>query len=622
MRLFPKALDPSHFLIVGLLAVSLSTIAQHGYWQQHVSYQMEIDMDVEKHQFAGKQKLVYTNNSPDTLTRVYYHLYFNAFQPGSMMDIRSRTLPDPDPRVGDRISKLKPEEIGYHTVQSLSQNGKYAEFKVQGTILEVKLPEPILPGAKSEFLMDFYSQVPLQVRRSGRDNAQGIDFSMTQWYPKLAEYDHEGWHPDPYVGREFFGVFGDFDVKISIDKKYVIGGTGYLQNPNEIGHGYQEQGVEVMQPLGDKLTWHFVAPQVHDFAWAADPDFIHDIQYVPNGPTLHFFYQEDTTGNWLKLQQDMVKAWQIMDSKFGKYPYKQFSTIQGGDGGMEYPMATLISSGRAYGGLLSVTVHEAFHNWYYGVLATNESKYPWMDEGFTSYAQDHVLNALNDYKNPNPHLGDVQRMADLYANGLQEPLTTHADHFQTNYCYGVSSYSKGSVFLMQLEYIIGKYDFWKGMKRYFNTWKFKHPTPNDFIRVMEKQSGLELNWFMDLWVGTTQHIDYSIKEVDKEKKGLTSIVLEKIGALPMPLDILVEDKDGNQIWYYIPVGLMRGEKPLEAGQEGRRILPDWEWTNPTYTFDIDLKRKHIKSIEIDPSTRMADLNNINGVYPFPKERKK
>lgn len=605
-----------------LTLFALSAVAQHGYWQQHASYQMEIDMDVEKHQFAGKQKLVYTNNSPDTLTRVFYHLYFNAFQPGSMMDIRSRTLPDPDPRVGDRISKLKPEEIGYHNIKSLKQDGRDLEYKVQGTVLEVELAKPILPGGKSEFLMDFYSQVPLQVRRSGRDNAQGIDFSMTQWYPKMAEYDFEGWHSDPYVGREFYGVFGDFDVKISIDKKYILGGTGYLQNPNEIGHGYEEQGAEVKQPLGDKLTWHFVAPQVHDFAWAADPDFIHDVQYVPNGPTLHFLYQEDTTGFWMKLQKEMITAWQIMDDKFGKYPYKQFSTIQGGDGGMEYPMATLIQTGgRSFGSLLSVTVHEAFHNWYYGVLATNEAKYPWMDEGFTSYAQDYVLNALRDFKNPNPHLGDVERLAGLHANGLQEPLTTHADHFQTNYCYGVSSYSKGSVFLMQLEYIMGEDAFWKGMKRYFNTWKFKHPHPNDFIRVMEKTSGLELNWFMDLWVGTTQHIDYSIEELDKEKKGRTAITLKRLGQLPMPLDIKVVDKDGNESWYYIPVGLMRGEKPAEKGQEGRIILSDWEWTNPTYTFELDIKKRKIESIVIDPSTRLADLNNTNGIYPFPKDRK-
>jgi aminopeptidase N len=288
---------------------------------------------------------------------------------------------------------------------------------------------------------------------------------------------------------------------------------------------------------------------------------------------------------------------------------------------MEYPMATLITSGRTYGGLLSVTIHEAFHNWYYGVLATNEGKYPWMDEGFTSYAQDHVLNALNGYAEDNPHFGDVKRLADLHANGLQEPLSTPADHFQTNYCYGISSYVKGSLFLMQLEYIIGNEAFWKGMKRYFNEWGFKHPAPNDFIRVMEKQSGLELNWFMDLWVGTTQHIDYSIEELDREKKGRTTIVLNRVGSLPMPLDIKVVDKDGNVNWFYIPVGLMRGEKPADKGQEGRTILADWEWTSPTYSFTLDIKKQKIESIGIDPSTRLADLNNINGIYPFPKERK-
>ena len=610
-------------LIFPMLLVFLTVdgFAQNGYWQQHASYQMEIDMDAAKHQLSGKQKLVYTNNSPDTLTKVFYHLYFNAFQPGSMMDVRSRTIRDADPRVADRISKLTPEEIGYHRIARLTQDGATLKHHVQGTILEVELAKPILPGNKSEFLMDFNSQVPLQIRRSGRDNAQGIEYSMTQWYPKMAEYDYEGWHADPYVGREFYGVWGDFDVKISIDKKYVIGGTGYLQNPNEIGHGYQALGTEVKQPLGEKLTWHFVAPQVHDFAWAADPDYIHDTKQVPNGPTLHFLYQPDTAGHWAKLQNEMVEAFQIMSDKFGKYPYLQFSTIQGGDGGMEYPMATLVTSGRTYGGLLSVTVHEAFHNWYYGVLATNEAKYPWMDEGFTSYAQDHVLNALGGNKEANPHYGDLQRLAELHANGAEEPLTTHADHYQTNYCYGVSSYSKGAVFLMQLEYIVGKEAFWKGMMRYFNEWKFKHPTPNDFLRVMEKTSGLELSWFMDLWVGTTQFIDYSIEVIEKEKKGMTVIELKRNGQLPMPLDIRVVDKDGKVNWYYIPVGLMRGEKLADDNQSGRVLLPDWEWTHPTYEFEIDLKKRKIESITIDPSSRLADLNSTNGVYPFPKERK-
>ncbi len=422
---------------IALLLITASASAQHGYWQQHASYQMEIDMDAVKHQFSGKQKLVYSNNSPDTLTRVFYHLYFNAFQPGSMMDVRSQNLPDADPRVADRISKLAPGEIGYHKIEKLTQDGAALKYHVQGTVLEIDLVKPILPGGNSEFLMDFNSQIPLQVRRSGRDNSQGIDYSMTQWYPKMAEYDYEGWHSDPYVGREFYGVWGDFDVKISIDKKYVLGGTGYLQNPSEIGHGYQAPGVK--QPLGEKLTWHFVAPQVHDFAWAADSDYEHHLTQVPNGPTLHFLYLPDTTGNWLRLQNEFTGAFSLMMDKFGKYPYKQFSVIQGGDGGMEYPMATLITSGRSYGGLLSVTVHEAFHNWYYGVLATNELKYPWMDEGFTSYAQDYVLNQLRENPVDNPFISDIKRLADLHLNGLQEPLSTHADHFQTNYCYGIQS---------------------------------------------------------------------------------------------------------------------------------------------------------------------------------------
>ena len=196
-------------------------------WQQRVKYTMDIDMNVQTNQFTGKQKLEYSNNSPDTLTRVFYHLYFNAFQPNSMMDARSRILgqtffgnqQDWDPRVKDRILNLKPDEIGYHKIISLKMNGRSQQFVMQETILEVKLDKPILPKSKVVFEMEFESQVPLQVRRSGRDNpATRVRYSMSQWYPKICEYDYEGWHPTPYVAREFYGVWGDFDVTITIDK--------------------------------------------------------------------------------------------------------------------------------------------------------------------------------------------------------------------------------------------------------------------------------------------------------------------------------------------------------------------------------------------------------------------
>jgi hypothetical protein len=331
-------------------------IGQSDRWQQRVKYTMNIDMNVQTNRFAGKQKLEYTNNSADTLTRVFYHLYFNAFQPGSMMDTRSRRQgamnagggrADWDQRVKDRISNLKPDEIGYQKILSLKMNGVAQSFKVDETILEVKLSKPVLPRAKVVFDMEFEAQVPLQVRRSGRDNPTSkVRYTMTQWYPKICEYDYEGWHPTPYVGREFYGVWGDFDVSISIDKKYILGGTGYLQNANQIGYGYETKGAKVNRPVGDKLTWKFIAPNVHDFAWAADPDFIHKSKLVRDSLTLHLLYKptNESAADWEQVLVDAEKVLPFIEKNFGHYPYKQFSFIHGGDGGMEYPMATMNGS--------------------------------------------------------------------------------------------------------------------------------------------------------------------------------------------------------------------------------------------------------------------------------------
>ena len=262
----------------GLSAYTHSAFAQGNtsYWQQNADYKMDIQMDVESYQYKGTQEITYTNNSPDTLKQVFYHLYFNAFQPDSEMDVRSRTIVDPDSRVGDRISKLSPSEIGYIKPTLLTQDGVASNYTIKGTIMEVKLPKPILPGENTIFNMEWDAQVPLQVRRSGRTSSEGVALTMTQWYPKLAEYDFEGWHADPYIAREFHGVWGDYDVTITIDASYTIGGTGYLQNPAEVGHGYTVPGLKPMPPVKGKYTWHFLAPKVHDFAWAADPDYIHD----------------------------------------------------------------------------------------------------------------------------------------------------------------------------------------------------------------------------------------------------------------------------------------------------------------------------------------------------------
>ena len=579
------------------------------YWQQHVDYKMEIDMNVNTYQYKGKQTLVYTNNSPDILNKVFYHLYFNAFQPGSDMDVRSRAISDPDRRVKDRISKLNPSEIGYINVSSLKQNGKALTYETVGTILEVNLAKPIQPGTSVTFTMEFEGQVPVQIRRSGRNNKEGVALSMAQWYPKLAEYDFEGWHADSYIAREFYGVWGSFDVKITIDKNYVIGGTGYLQNPNEIGHGYETKIVK--QPKDDKLTWHFIAPNVHDFMWAADPEYIHDKMQVPNGPMLHFFYKntlvEDKKKNWKALQPKTVELMKYYSEHIGKYPYKQYTVIQGGDGGMEYAMSTLITGDRDLNSLISVTGHEMAHTWFQFLLATNESKHEWMDEGFTSYINSVAMNDIMERNNPHPTEKAYKSYIKMVLSGKEQPLTTHADRYEYNSSYGTSAYSKGSVFLSQLGYVIGEDNLKQTLKKYYNDFHFKHPTPNDFIRSAEKVSGLELDWYLTDFAQTTNTIDYGVKDV--AGKGNTSTIsLERIGIMPMPLDIEVEYSDGVKELFYIPLQMMRGEKP---GNSKRTVLKDWTWANPSYKFTINRTREEIVSVTIDPKNKMADINKYN-----------
>ena len=596
-------------ILLCLVCVCIKSHGQDYRWQQRVEYAMNVRLDAKTNKVAGDQKLIYYNNSPDTLTKVYYHLYFNAFQPGSMMDVRSRNLPDPDRRVMDRISKLTDNEIGYQHVVTLKQDGKDVTYHVEGTVMEVTLNRPMLPKSKSVFEMKFESQVPIQIRRSGRNNREGIAYSMTQWYPKIAEYDFQGWHAYQYVAREFHSPWGDFDVNITIDPTFIIAGTGKLQNPDKIGYGYEKSGATFKRPDGE-LTWHFMAKDVIDFAWTADPDYTHDKAQVPNGPELHFFYQknEKTADNWKKMEDAAVKTFQYLNEHFGKYPFDTYSIIQGGDGGMEYPMCTLIMGEGGYGSIAGTMSHEVAHSWYQMALASNESLYSWMDEGFTDFASSEAGELI--FNSINPHAGSYTGYFGLVASGQQEPISQHADHYTTNRAYSTGAYSMGAIFLHQLKYLIGTDNFYKGMKRYYNTWKMKHPEPNDFIRVMEKTSGLQLHWYLRYWINTTKRIDYGISSIVAQDNA-TFVTLDRIGEFPMPIDLVVTYKDGTQELYYIPMNELLGNKPIEDTTMQRTDLPTWPWVNPNYTLKIGRKSEDIESLEIDPTQRMADINRKN-----------
>ena len=602
-------MNKNTYLLLVLMSCSvLSAQNNFEYWQQHVDYKMDVTVEVTSNTYSGTQKLIYTNNSPEALNVVFYHLYYNAFQPGSEMDIRSITISDPDSRVDNRISKLQKDDYGFMNVLSLNQNNVPVSFNVAGTVLEVQLNTPIKSGESVVFDLVFEAQVPPVIRRAGKNSKENVALSMAQWYPKMAEYDFEGWHADPYISREFHGVWGDFDVKLTIDKNYTVGGTGYLQNPAEVGHGY---GQKTTKEKADVLTWHFVAPNVHDFTWAADPNFTHDTLQVPDGPVLHFLYKNSLDKkykeNWKELQPMASEIIQHYSKTVGEYPYKQYSIIQGGDGGMEYGMCTLITGERPFESLVGVTAHEIGHTWFQFLLASNESRHPWLDEGFAEYTCTFIENTLLGKENKDPLRGSYNRYIDLALSGMEQPMSTHADRFKYNSSYSTSTYRKGALLLAQLKYIIGKKDFDETLKRYFKDWAFKHPTPNDFIRCAEKTSGIELEWFLTDWTQTVNTIDYAIIDVNSLGSGV-EINLERIGLMPMPVEVEVLLKDGKRLNYYIPLRMMRGEKPLESDA---RLLEDWAWAYPTYSFTIEATESEIKTVTIDVKNETADVNKEN-----------
>ncbi|GGE92356.1 Peptidase family M1 [Chishuiella changwenlii] len=610
-------------LLICIFLVQFSFAQRKGYWQQEVDYKMEIDMKEKAYQYDGKMQLKYTNNSGQSLNKVYFHLYFNAFQPGSMMDNRLQNIPDPDkrmatnlgtkdnPKYESRISTLKPDQIGYQKVTSLKQDGKVVSYKVDGTILEVTLAKPIAEGKTSTFEMVWNAQVPEQIRRSGRNSKDGVEFSMAQWYPKMAEFDPEGWHLDEYIGREFFAPFGNFDVTINIGKDYVIGASGELQNPNNV-KGYVKN--PTIKEQNGKVSWNFKAENIHDFVWAADKEFIVEHAKSKHGVNVYLVYQDnDSSTAWREAMPYALGFFDYNSEHFGQYPWKNYSIIQGGDGGMEYGTATLIAGGKNLESLIGTIFHEAAHSWYQQLFGINETYNEWFDEGFTSYVEQMAhLNVVEKLKvmpsNPNP---DAYRgYIALALSGKEEPASLLADYYNTNYAYSLEAYYKGQVLAIQLGYIIGNDNLNKTFLQFYDQWKFKHPSGNDFKRVAEEVSGINLKWYFNLFINTTRKIDYAIEGVNGN-----TIKLVNNSDFAMPIDLLVEYTDGTKELFYIPLREMRGEKPEENLVEykgaKRTILEDWFWTKPTYEVKTS---KEVKKATIDPTKRLADVNDKNNVF--------
>ena len=600
------------FILFSLI-FSLSSAQQNAYYQQSAKYKMDIDVDAENFTYQGKQTLTYTNNSPDELKVVYFHLYWNAFKAGSMMDQRvGGQGKNGDSRLQkdgiSRLASIPKTEEGAQNIHWIKQNGKDLKFEIQETIMKVELATPIKPNSSTTFTMDWDAVIPMQIRRSGRNNREGIDMTVTQWYPKIAEYDYDGWATFDYVGREFHAPFSDFEVNIKIDKNYVIGAGGILENPLEV-KGYDEKAT-IKTDDKNKATWKWSAKNMLDFAWAADKDYTVENFTVLDGPKVYYVYQKsDKTKLWSDSKPYITQFFQLMNATFGRYTYPTYSFIQGGDGGMEYGMCTMmLGEANSLEGLLGLMVHEGGHSWNQQIMAYNESMRPWMDEGFTSYYENLVMHQILPPKvaTANPFVGTLNAYRNFVKRGIEEPAVWFGDHHDNGGAYSFASYVKGELFLVQLGYIMGEQNLSVTMKEFYNTWKLKHPTDRDLMHIAQKVSGMDLKWFQNYWINTTKTIDYGIKEV-KYDANSTTVTLVNNGNIPMPIDFSILTKDKKVINYQIPLNMTHVWKKKDIYGDFT-TLNYWPWTQKEYTFTIPYNKSQISTLGIDFSQRLADVN--------------
>ncbi len=607
------------------------------YWQQDVHYTIDAAINDEKDEITGSETLEYFNNSPDELNTVYFHLYQNAFQPGSYAHALELVN-----NQETTFGKYEANKMGT-LIDEFKIAGEVVEYTIDNTILIAKLKTPIKPNSSVIFSIKFrtYWDNGSMRRRFKTFKSDGDykHFDGVHWYPRICVYDRKfGWETDQHLGKEFYGDYGVYDVKLNFPSNYVVEATGAIQNENEVLPTELRKAIDIsnysevvkdamgrMQIKPTKYqytikkegtkTWIYHAENVHDFAFTADPTYrIGEV--VWNGIRCIALAQEKNAPEWRPTAQFVADVVKVYSTDIGMYGYPKIVAADARDG-MEYPMLTL--DGGNWPGHQYVIAHEIGHNWFFGMIGNNETYRAMLDEGFTQFLTSwsiKKINGISMHANQydensvyNGYLNDA-----INKNDVQ--LNTHSDDFNSAIGHGGGYrhvYYKTATMLYNLQYVLGDELFLKAMQHYFNQWKFAHPYPDDFRQSIIDYTHIDLNWFFDQWMETTKSIDYEIKKIKKinrtnDGKYRYAITFSRNGDMQMPIDFTVTDKLNKKYNYLIP-------NTYFAKTDGHIVLKTWKgWglLNQTHTDTITIDHK-IKLVAIDTTHRLADIYRVDNV---------
>ena len=595
--------------------------ADNDYWQQSVNYKMDVILIDSVRQLACSSTITYKNNSPDKLSNIYMHLYPNAFQLGSVKSrdyingygSRSRASYFEEGLDGHQ-SKINIRNL----VIAKNENIILDNYKINDTVLRAMLKKPILPGEEVIINIDWNHHIGDMVERAGYYEGQ---YNMAQWYPKIAVYDDKGWHADPFHAEgEFYGEFGDFEVEFDLPRKFIIGASGIVSNGDP---GWEMVRVDTSADFHDwfeefenlyiepgskeKRNVKFVAKNVHDFAWVASPNFLYEHDKYKD-IDVHVLYNRVNAYDWNRVVRERsVRALHWLSDKFGEYTYPQVTnTDRLKSGGMEYPMLIMDGSDSE-----SLIVHEIGHIWFYGILGNNEVDEAWIDEGFTTaQTRDYMIDRYGpigfDWNSDewtdgyqrkfwsfNKKLHNDQWSSIRYMlSGYDEPISRKSFLFKNSYSYRQNAYTKPSLMLNELKYLLGDSLYYESIQDFYNNWKLKHVDEKKFIKSVEKVAEKDFDWFFDPWLHDTRIMDYSInkwgKKKNKDETYEVWLEIRNLGNRHMPMLVETEFSDGSI---------------------DRRWWKNYEWKNID-KFVFNVPRDPVK-VTLDPDVQTMDVDYRN-----------
>lgn len=621
-NLFDKSL-----IVVFICACSLSQnqkVFSQEYFQQEVNYDIDVILDDKQHQLHAFEIVEYINKSPDTLNFIWFHLWPNAYQ-------SNKTALTIQMRQDDDLTLFfsKYRDRGWIDSLHFEVNGQPARIIISEKnpdICRVFLEEPLAPNEKAVITTPFRVQIPKGIfsRLGHLEQA----YQITQWYPKPAVYDNDGWHQMPYLGQgEFYSEFGTFDVKITLPQNYVVGATGDLLGGDE-ELAWLDQKVTETEAIIDSVdyydlsfppsskqtkTLHYHQENVHDFAWFADKRY-HVLKgevILPKSDrkvTTWAMFTNNEADLWKNAIQYLNDATRFYSKWVGEYPYNHVTAVDGvlsEGGGMEYPNITIIGESGDAVSLEEVILHEVGHNWFYGILASNERDYPWMDEGLNSFLELRYMQQ----KFPDLTFKDIYGGGKLLNFGMKwigidnlpyqqlghhayrlqarinrdQPIQLHSNKY-SSINYGSIVYMKSAITFNYLMQYLGEEKMNSLMSAYYQRWKFKHPKPSDFKQVAFEIAGDSLEWFSDGIINSANKIDYSVGRIKKNEDSLR-VKINNLGRISAPFQ-------------------------LAAVQNGDTINLGWhkgfeksEW--------ISVACNNCKKIIIDPNEIVPDINRKN-----------